>query len=52
MEDTRILFATALGFIVFQETPGVATFAGAALIIAATLYTLRREAATPTRDVG
>ena len=52
MDYTRLLFATTLGFIVFQETPGVATFAGAALIIAATLYTLRREAAAPTRDVG
>ena len=44
MDYTRILFASVIGFLVFHEVPGVATFAGAALIVAATLYTLRRNA--------
>jgi drug/metabolite transporter (DMT)-like permease len=52
MDYTRILFASAIGFVVFQETPGLATFAGAALIIAATLYTLQRNAATAERDAA
>jgi drug/metabolite transporter (DMT)-like permease len=43
MDYTRILFASAIGFVVFHEVPGLTTFAGAALIIAATLYTLRRN---------
>lgn len=49
MDYTRILFATAIGFVVFQETPGLATFLGAAIIIGATLYTLRRNAVTGGR---
>ena len=44
MDYTRILFASVIGFFVFHEIPGLATFAGAALIVAATLYTLRRNA--------
>jgi drug/metabolite transporter (DMT)-like permease len=47
MDYTRLVFATAIGFVVFHETPGLATFAGAGLIIAATLYTLRRNADPP-----
>jgi drug/metabolite transporter (DMT)-like permease len=46
MDYTRIVFASLIGFLVFHETPGVATFAGTALIIGATLYTLRRNAET------
>jgi len=52
MDYTRILFASAIGFVVFHETPGLATFAGAALIIAATLYTLKRNAETSGRDAA
>lgn len=52
MDYTRILFASAIGFVVFHETPGLATFAGAALIIAATLYTLKRNAETSERDAA
>ncbi|NBC94748.1 MAG: EamA family transporter [Deinococcus-Thermus bacterium] len=52
MDYTRILFASAIGFVVFHETPGLATFAGAALIIAATLYTLRHNAVSRRRDAA
>lgn len=44
MDYTRILFATVLGLLVFQEVPTLATLAGSALIIGATLYTLKRNA--------
>lgn len=40
---TRLVFALALGFAVFDERPDAATLAGAALIIGSGLYTLLRE---------
>lgn len=39
---TRLLFSIALGMAVFGERPDAATFAGAAIILAAGLYTLAR----------
>lgn len=50
MDYTRILFASVIGYLVFQEVPGVATFAGAALIVGATLYTFRRNAEPRTSE--
>lgn len=44
MDYTRILFATLLGLVVFHELPTLATLVGSALIIGATLYTLKRNA--------
>ena len=44
MDYTRILFATIIGSVVFHELPTMATVLGAAIIIGATLYTLRRNA--------
>lgn len=41
---TRLLFAIAIGVIVFEERPDAATLTGAAIVIASGLYTLLREA--------
>lgn len=48
MDYTRLLFATAIGIVVFQEIPGIGTLAGAAIIVAATLYGLRLSATART----
>ncbi|KAJ56608.1 membrane protein [Actibacterium mucosum KCTC 23349] len=42
---SRLLFAMALGIIVFGERPDTATYLGAAVIIGSGLYTLARERA-------
>jgi len=50
IDYTRLIFAIALGFALFQEVPDLLTMAGAAVVIAATLYITIREArlkATP-----
>ncbi len=39
----RLLFATALGVVVFKERPDAATLIGAAIVIGAGLYVFRRE---------
>ncbi|ADZ69889.1 DMT family transporter [Polymorphum gilvum] len=44
LDYTRLLYATAIGIVVFGDWPASVTLAGAALIIAASLYTVRREA--------
>lgn len=44
MEYIRLVFATLAGYFVFAELPDVWTWAGAAIIVAATLYIARREA--------
>lgn len=41
---TRLIFASAFGYLLFDEWPGSPTWAGAAIIIAATLYIAYREA--------
>lgn len=41
---TRLVFAMALGTLVFAERPDAATLAGAALVVATGLYTLWRSA--------
>lgn len=41
---SRLLFAVAIGVVVFGERPDAATLAGAAIVIASGLYTLIREA--------
>ncbi|MBA4610397.1 DMT family transporter [Stappia taiwanensis] len=40
----RLLYATAIGFLLFSDLPGLHTLAGATLIVAAALYTAWREA--------
>lgn len=44
LEYVRLLYATILGFLIFSDWPGVNVFAGAAIIILAAFYTVRREA--------
>lgn len=44
LDYTRLLYATVFGALVFSQWPGVETLVGAAVIIAASLYTVRREA--------
>ncbi|MEQ9122683.1 MAG: DMT family transporter [Alphaproteobacteria bacterium] len=46
---TRILYATAFGFLLFGEIPAWTTFAGAGVIVAATLYLALRERRRPLR---
>lgn len=49
MEYTRLIYAAAIGFFVFGELPTVWTWAGASLIVGATLYIARREAVRQRR---
>jgi drug/metabolite transporter (DMT)-like permease len=44
MHFTRLLIAGVAGWIVFGEVPTVATVGGAVLVVAATVYTLKRNA--------
>ncbi len=43
LDFTRLVFAAALGLMVFAEWPETRTFVGAAVIVGAALYTLQRE---------
>ncbi len=45
LDYVRLLYATALGYLLFANLPGNQTWIGAAIIIAASIYTIRREAA-------
>jgi drug/metabolite transporter (DMT)-like permease len=44
LDYTRLLYATIFGALVFSQWPRVETLIGAAVIIAASIYTVRREA--------
>ncbi len=44
IDYVKLVFATAIGFALFGEWPDIWVFAGAAIIIASTLYITRREA--------
>lgn len=52
MEYSRLIYAAFLGFFVFAEIPSLWTWAGAAVIIASTLYIARRGAAEGRRMAG
>ncbi len=41
---SRLLFSAALGYFVYSEVPDTWTWVGAAIVIASTLYVVRREA--------
>ncbi|MBR3369486.1 MAG: DMT family transporter [Rhodobacteraceae bacterium] len=45
LEFVRLLIATAIGFFIFAEFPDSTTFAGAALVVGATVYTMHRNSA-------
>jgi drug/metabolite transporter (DMT)-like permease len=44
IDYVRLVLATAIGFFFFAELPDRYTFIGAAIIVASTLYIMRREA--------
>eukprot|EP00903_Cladosiphon_okamuranus_P001899 g1897.t1 len=44
LDYTRLLYATIFGALVFSQWPRTETLIGAAIIIAASIYTVRREA--------
>lgn len=44
LDYVRLIFATALGWMLFSELPGASTWFGAGIIVAASLYTVYREA--------
>ena len=44
LDYVRLLYATLLGWFLFAELPGKATWIGAAIIVLASIYTVRREA--------
>ena len=44
VEYARLLFATIIGAIVFNETPTIWTLLGSTIIICSTLYTIHRNA--------
>lgn len=43
LDFTRLVWAGAIGFVVFAETPDVWTWAGSGLIVASTIYIVVRE---------
>lgn len=44
LDYVRLLYATIFGFFLFANLPSTQTWIGAAIIIAASIYTIRREA--------
>ena len=44
LDYIRLIFATLLGFLLFGDLPDGQTIFGAAIILASTLYIMRREA--------
>lgn len=47
---TRIVWATSIGFFAFGEIPGLWTWIGAAIIVAASTYIARRESRAAAKD--
>ena len=46
LDFSRLLLASFTGFVFFAEIPALTTWAGAAVVIGATLYTIRKNART------
>ena len=44
LDYVRLIWATLIGFAVFAELPSLTTLGGAAIVLAASLYTVHREA--------
>ena len=44
LDFVRLLLAVAIGFVIFAEVPDAVSLAGAALVVGATIYTMRRNA--------
>jgi drug/metabolite transporter (DMT)-like permease len=43
MDYLRLIYASAIGILIFNDWPTLQTLAGAGIIVAASLYTMRRE---------
>ncbi len=43
LDYVRLLYATILGYLVFSTLPGISTWIGAGIIVAASIYTVWRE---------
>ncbi len=43
LDYVRLLYATVMGYLVFETFPGISTWIGAAIIVAASIYTVWRE---------
>ena len=52
LDFVRLLIATGIGFAVFAELPSLPTFIGASIVVAATVYTVRRNAGTEGRGMA
>ena len=52
VDYVRLIYGTAAGFLIFAEIPDAMTFAGAAVIVATTLFLARHEARTPPPRKG
>ena len=44
LDYVRLLYATLFGYLFFDTLPGILTWIGARVIVAASIYTVRREA--------
>ncbi|KPF70177.1 hypothetical protein IP69_09710 [Bosea sp. AAP35] len=52
IDFSRLLLASLTGFVFFAEIPALSTWIGAAIVIAATFYTIRRNAHALPREPG
>lgn len=53
LDFSRLLLASFTGFVFFAEIPALSTWIGAAIVVAATLYTIRKNARTlPARTAS
>ena len=43
LDYVRLLWATLFGYLIFDQLPGVATWFGAVIVIAAAIFTIYRE---------
>jgi drug/metabolite transporter (DMT)-like permease len=43
LDYVRLLWATLLGFLIFDQFPGLSTWFGAAIVIASAIFTIYRE---------
>lgn len=44
LDYVRLIYATALGWLLFEQLPGMGTWIGAGIIVFASIYTVHREA--------
>ncbi len=52
IDYVQLVFAATYGFLLFGEMPSAATLLGALIIVAASLYIVRREGGSPSPSVG